>query len=130
MKYLISNLFIIFSVSAYADSYQSFMQEIHGKKYVIKKGDTLSQILENQGYRGIYINQKQNRHLNPILQTMWLNGLTHAQLLDLEVGQEIYLPVSKSTAKRGIASVESASESEIPDKVIRKIVIDYAEEKE
>ncbi|MAZ48570.1 MAG: hypothetical protein CME65_08400 [Halobacteriovoraceae bacterium] len=89
--------------------------------YFVKKGDTLDQILYDHGYRGLYQNTITNKHLNPLFQTMWKNGLSHADLKRLYPGKVIYLP-DASDSGRMIASEDNAVEDNISFQEIKQKV--------
>lgn len=131
----ISFFLFLFSLSVFGQSsYFEFDQKMHSIKYVVKKGDTLSQILNDHGYTGVYKNKEKNRHLNPINLVKWQNGLKEGDLLKLEPGQVLYLPVTKKL-DRAIASVKEAQPElfddegkmeDISPEELRKIVKEYA----
>ena len=123
MRYL--TMFILFlSFNSFAENYNSFFNKSNSFKYTVKKGDTLSQILNDNGIYNIY--KKQTRQNNPIFKAMWKNGFSKNDVKNLEVGQVIYLPIINN---RRIASIkENPLLENISDKEIKKIVIKYSEE--
>ena len=93
----------------------------------MKKGDTLSQILNDHGFTGVYKNTDQNRHLNPIKLVMWKNGFKEEDLKNLEPGQVIYLPVIEGV-NRNIASTKESEVEDIPFEEVKQKVEEYASE--
>ena len=89
--------------------------------YFVKKGDTLDQILYDHGYRGLYNNVETNKHLNPLYQTMWKNGLSEADLKRLYPGKVLYLP-EEADSGRMIASEDEKVEDTITYQEIKKKV--------
>lgn len=97
--------------------------EISVTKYKIKKGDTLSQIMEDHGIRGIYDNMIKDQHLNPMYIVAKNNGITWDQLKQLPVGKTIYLPVKSSRSVASENVLEDISQAEF-----KKIIDDYVKE--
>jgi len=124
MKYIILFISLFTVFSALAQSYQDEWKKQKMYPYEIKKGDTLSHILNKHGYHNIYQNMKTQKYYNPIHLTLWKNGLTQKDLKELKVGSIIYLPINYK-GKRAIASVPSLM-ADIPEKEIKKIVIEYS----
>jgi hypothetical protein len=119
MKYLIIALFI--STNVFSKSFSQFQKNSNQIKYIVKKGDTLSHILYNHGFDDIY--KSQSRQKSPLYKAMWKNGFSKKDLRYLKIGQAIYLP-ALTKGSRSIASIME----DIPDKEIKKIVIEYAKE--
>ena len=117
-------LILFISFNSFAQNYNNFLNKSNSFKYIVKKGDTLSQILNDNGIYNIY--KKQARQNNPIFKAMWKNGFSRSDIKNLEVGQVIYLPIINN---RSIASIKTNPLIEnISDKEIKKIVIKYSEE--
>ena len=134
MKTLILFLLLFSFISFAEDSYLQYDQSLKSHTYTVKKGDTLSQILNDHGFTGVYKNTDQNRHLNPIKLVMWKNGFKEEDLKNLEPGQVIYLPVIEGI-NRDIASTTEVqnekSEGEVEDipfQEVKKKVEEYASE--
>lgn len=121
---LIATLFTL-SLSTMANSYLEFEAKQRSLVHIVKKGETLGQILNNYQIHNIYGNKIKNKHLNPVHLTMWKNGLSDSDLNKLEPGQKLYLPILN---RREIASYMSdiVEEDEITDKEIKKFIIEYA----
>jgi hypothetical protein len=117
-------LILFISFNSFAENYNNFLNKSNSFKYIVKKGDTLSQILNNNGIYNIY--KKQARQKSPIFKAMWKNGFSKSDIKKLEVGQVIYLPIIND---RSIASIKTNPLIEnISDKEIKRIVIKYSEE--
>lgn len=128
MKSLMIILFV-FSFSVFAqESYLSFDNAQRSQVYVVKAGDTLSKILNDHGFTGVYENREENRHLNPIWLVMWKNGLREEDLKNLEPGQQLYLPI-KPDGTRSIASESTdGAVEDIPFQEVKRKVEEYASE--
>lgn len=117
-------MILFISFNSFAENYNNFLNKSNSFKYIVKKGDTLSQILNNNGIYNIY--KKQARQKSPIFKAMWKNGFSKSDIKKLEVGQVIYLPIIND---RSIASIKTNPLIEnISDKEIKRIVIKYSEE--
>jgi hypothetical protein len=117
-------LILFISFNSFAENYNNFLNKSNSFKYIVKKGDTLSQILNDNGIYNIY--KKQARQKSPIFKAMWKNGFSKSDIKKLEVGQVIYLPIIND---RSIASIKTNPLIEnISDKEIKRIVIKYSEE--
>lgn len=125
MKVILA-LIVLYSTQVFSKSYLQYEKNLKKLPYTIQKGDTLSTILYNSGYKNIYVNLKQNKSANPIHQTMWQNGIANKDLYKLKVGSIIYLPLKNH---RGIASVDSLID-DIPTSEIERIVVEYTKSKE
>lgn len=127
MKTLILFLLLFSFISFAKDSYLQYDQSLKSHTYTVKKGDTLSQILNDHGFTGVYKNTDQNRHLNPIKLVMWKNGFKEEDLKNLEPGQVIYLPVIEGV-NRNIASTKESEVEDIPFEEVKQKVEEYASE--
>lgn len=128
----ITAIFLFMTFSSFAqESYLNFEQSLRSQAYIVKKGDTLAQILNDHGFTGVYKNTDQNRHLNPVKLVMWKNGLKEEDLKHLEPGQVIYLP-HMDQVNRGVASVSESQTDpdveDIPFKEVKRDVEEYASE--
>lgn len=78
-------LSILFSTSAFAQSYIEFDKYIHSKKINLRPSESIQEVLSQNGYDI----QSSNKWIN---YTLWMNGLNKAESKQRVKQRELYLP--------------------------------------
>lgn len=110
---LITIIFLWSTVTYSQEPFTQYSKRINSIQHVLKPGETISTVLEKNGYKNLY------RHGGLVDQTLWKNGIPKKLMNDIPVGTVLYLPYRqtnpiKKVIRKKLRHRKIASQKRVP----------------